>query len=275
MRFFVFFLICQEMNQETLALATSALSTFMNGKELNVTSVLQAGLTLAKTLQIPGMSANVSELICKALDMLLTEALANVGESNATEAKMLAECKKCVETVLPVVLGHLAQEGPGAGAGAGAGLAAAAGAGLAAAAAAAAPAVASAEAAVAAAAVAAGVPVAVVEKVKAEAQAAVAGAAAAALAAVKTSGFFGGLSCLGCASLPVEVLAAAAVPAAAPAAAAAAVAVAAAAAEPAAVTQSVEPPKVDTPQTPPKVSETQAAVPEPQAAAPPAPVTTS
>jgi hypothetical protein len=273
MRFFVFFLICQEMNQETLALATSALSTFMNGKELNVTSVLQAGLTLAKTLQIPGMSANVSELICKALDMLLTEALANVGESNATEAKMLAECKKCVETVLPVVLGHLAQEGPGAGADAG--LAAAAGAGLAAAAAAAAPAVASAEAAVAAAAVAAGVPVAVVEKVKAEAQAAVAGAAAAAVAAVKTSGFFGGLSCLGCASLPVEVLAAAAVPAAAPAAAAAAVAVAAAAAEPAAVTQSVEPPKVDTPQTPPKVSETQAAVPEPQAAAPPAPVTTS
>ena len=265
MRFFVFFLICQEMNQETLALATSALSTFMNGKELNVTSVLQAGLTLAKTLQIPGMSANVSELICKALDMLLTEALANVGESNATEAKMLAECKKCVETVLPVVLGHLAQEGPGAGADAG--LAAAAGAGLAAAAAAAAPAVASAEAAVAAAAVAAGVPVAVVEKVKAEAQAAVAGAAAAAVAAVKTSGFFGGLSCLGCASLPVEVLAAAAVPAAAPAAAAAA--------EPAAVTQSVEPPKVDTPQTPPKVSETQAAVPEPQAAAPPAPVTTS
>jgi len=264
MRFFVFFLICQEMNQETLALATSALSTFMNGKELNVTSVLQAGLTLAKTLQIPGMSANVSELICKALDMLLTEALANVGESNATEAKMLAECKKCVETVLPVVLGHLAQEGPGADAG----LAAAAGAGLAAAAAAAAPAVASAEAAVAAAAVAAGVPVAVVEKVKAEAQAAVAGAAAAAVAAVKTSGFFGGLSCLGCVGLPVEVLAAA--PAAAPAPAAVPAAAAAAAAAPAAATQSVEPPKVDTPQTPPKVSETQAAVPEPQAAAPPA-----
>jgi hypothetical protein len=252
MRFFVFFLICQEMNQEALALATSALSTFMNGKELNVTSVLQAGLTLAKTLQIPGMSANVSELICKALDMLLTEALANVGESNATEATMLGECKKCVETVLPVVLGHLAQEG------AGAGLAAAAGA--------AAPAVANAEAAVAAAAVAAGVPVAVVENVKAEAEAAVAGAAAAAVAAVKTSGFFGGLSCLGCAGLPVEVLAAAAVPAAVPAAAPAAVPAAAPA---------VEPPKVDTPQTPPKVSETQAAVPEPQAAAPPAPVTTS
>ena len=254
MRFFVFFLICQEMNQEALTLATTALSTFMNGKQLNVASVLQAGLSLSKTLRVPGLSANVTPLICKALDMLLTEALAKVGESNAIEATVLAECKKCVETVLPVVLEHLSQESAGVDAGAGAG----AGAGLVAAAAAAAPVAAKAEAAVAAAAVAAGVPVAVV----AQAEAAVADAVA---AAVKTSGFFG-LSCLGCAGLPVEVLAAvpAAAPAPVPAPAPAPAAAAAAAAAPA------EPPKADTPQTPPKESETQAAVPEPQAAAPPA-----
>ena len=252
MRFFVFFLICQEMNQESLTLATTALSTFMNGKQLNVASVLQAGLSLSKTLRVPGLSANVTPLICKALDMLLTEALAKVGESNAIEATVLAECKKCVETVLPVVLEHLSQESAGVDAGAGAGLVAAA------AAAAAAPVAAKAEAAVAAAAVAAGVPVAVV----AQAEAAVADAVA---AAVKTSGFFG-LSCLGCAGLPVEVLAAvpAAAPAPVPAPAPAPAAAAAAAAAPA------EPPKADTPQTPPKESETQAAVPEPQAAAPPA-----
>ena len=246
MRFFVFFLICEEMNEAGLALATSAAATFMEGKPLNVDTILRAGMNLAKTLQVSGVQP---EVICKVLDMLLTEALAKVGESNGTEATMLAECKKCVETVLPVVLGHLSQDSADS----------AVAAGSAAAAAAAAPVVAQAEAAASAAAsvaasaaVSAGVPVAVVEKVKAEAEAAASAAVASAMTAVR-SGFFG-FSCIGCAGLPVEVPGAAAP---------------APVAVPAAVAAPAEPPKESTQQTPPKESVTQEAAPEPQTAAPP------
>jgi hypothetical protein len=236
MRFFVFFLICQEMSEAIIALATSAVTTFMDGKQLNTETVLRAGMTLAK--QIPG--AENAGIICKILDTLLTEALAKVGESNGTEAKILGECKKCVETVLPVVLSLLAQE-PGAGAG----LAASASAAVA-------PVVAQVEAAAVAAqamATAAGIPAPVV----AEAQKALANV-------LKNSSFFG-LSCIGCAALPVEVPAAVAVvaaPAAAAAAAPAAAAAAAAAAPAAATAEPVAVSKENTPQTPLKESESQA-----------------
>lgn len=232
MRFFVFFLICQEMSEAIIALATSAVTTFMDGKQLNTETVLRAGMTLAK--QIPG--AENAGIICKILDTLLTEALAKVGESNGTEAKILGECKKCVETVLPVVLSLLAQE-PGAGAG----LAASASAAVA-------PVVAQVEAAAVAAqamATAAGIPAPVV----AEAQKALANV-------LKNSSFFG-FSCIGCAALPVEVPAAVAV-VAAPAAAAAAAAPAAAAVPAAPAAEPVAVSKENTPQTPLKESESQA-----------------
>ena len=155
----------------------------MEGKQLNTETVLRAGMTLAKQLPLGG--AENAAIICKILDTLLTEALAKVGESNETEAKILGECKKCVETVLPVVLSLLAQEG-GAGAGVGVGPAAVA----AAASAAAAPVLAQAEAAVdsaidaaAAAALAVGISAPVVAQAEKALEAAVANA-------LKTSSFF-------------------------------------------------------------------------------------
>jgi len=61
---------------------------------------------MAKALRdTPGMNDHdKAALICKTLDTLLGEALVKVGESNETEAKLLAKCKKCVETLLPVTL---------------------------------------------------------------------------------------------------------------------------------------------------------------------------
>ena len=86
-------------------MATAALKSFLQNQPWSVSTVMRAGVVMAKALRVTsGTDAETCAVICKTLDTLLAEALAKVGESNATEAKLLAECKKCVETVLPVTL---------------------------------------------------------------------------------------------------------------------------------------------------------------------------
>ena len=86
--------------------ATSALNTFIQDQAWSVPMIMRAGVVMAKALRdTPGMNDHDKvALICKTLDTLLGEALVKVGESNETEAKLLAKCKKCVETLLPVTL---------------------------------------------------------------------------------------------------------------------------------------------------------------------------
>jgi hypothetical protein len=106
MRFFVFFLICQEMSLDILATAAkAAVTTFMENKPWSTATLLRAGGLMSKALRnLPGTDAEKASVICKTLDTLLDQALAKVGESNETEAIVLAECKKCVDTILPVTL---------------------------------------------------------------------------------------------------------------------------------------------------------------------------
>ena len=86
--------------------ATAALNTFIQDQAWSVPMIMRAGVVMAKALRdTPGMNDHDKvALICKTLDTLLGEALVKVGESNETEAKLLAKCKKCVETLLPVTL---------------------------------------------------------------------------------------------------------------------------------------------------------------------------
>jgi len=86
--------------------ATAALNTFIQDQAWSVPMIMRAGVFMAKALRdTPGMNDHDKvALICKTLDTLLGEALVKVGESNETEAKLLAKCKKCVETLLPVTL---------------------------------------------------------------------------------------------------------------------------------------------------------------------------
>ena len=88
------------------AAATAALNTFIQDQAWSVPMIMRAGVVMAKALRdTPGMNDHDKvALICKTLDTLLGEALVKVGESNETEAKLLAKCKKCVETLLPVTL---------------------------------------------------------------------------------------------------------------------------------------------------------------------------
>ena len=88
------------------AAATAALNTFIQDQAWSVPMIMRAGVVMAKALRdTPEMNDHDKvALICKTLDTLLGEALVKVGESNETEAKLLAKCKKCVETLLPVTL---------------------------------------------------------------------------------------------------------------------------------------------------------------------------